>query len=1251
MARAVPRRFGRVPRPGVYGAGPSHHVEAISAYIARDRHEAMAAGRELPDWAEGSALFADISGFTPLTEALATELGPRRGVEELTHHLNRVYDGLVGEVHAYGGSIIHFAGDAMTCWFEGDAGLRAVAAGLSLQAAMARQPELQVGSGPPMALSLKVGIAVGRARRLAVGDPRIQRIDVLAGETLGEMAGVAGEARTGEVLLADDAARRLAAEVDGERRVSAGSAERTVWSIRGLRVPVATRPWPGRPPLEDAVVRPWVLPAVYERMAAGRGEFLTELRPAVALFLKFGGIDYDHDPGAGAKLDAFVRWIQGVLVPYEGFLHHVSVGDKGSYLYGTFGAPIAHEDDAERALAVALELVAPPVERLGFQPAPQMGISQGTLRTGAYGGTLRRTYGVLGDEVNLAARLMEHAQPGQVLVSRTTREAGGGGFVWEPVLPLTVKGKSRPITVFRLVERRTDVDLHLLEPAHALPMVGRQEERVRIQSLVEMACAGRGQILEVLGEAGMGKSRLVAEVIQACRARGLVVLAGQAQSMGANTSYLAWWSIWRAFFHLPHQGRAEVHAAAVAAQLLEMNPALLARLPLLGAVLKLSMPENETTRSLDAKLRKASLESLLLECLRHRSERSPLVVVLEDGHWLDPLSRDLVDVLGRGLAYLRVALILAARPPEGGSESAPAWRQLPHYTPVRLAELQPEEAEELIRLKLTQVGGRAVAANATVVRRLVERSQGNPFYLEELINFLRDQGLDPNDPPSWEGLDLPSSLQSLILSRMDRLAERQKPTLKVASVIGRVFEPGTISAIFPTLQEGEVRDDLTVFERLELTAQERPEPHLAFVFKHVVTQEVAYETLAFATRARLHGELGLFLERRYADALDQHLDLLAFHFDRSDLEAKRQNYLLRAAYAAQARYANAAAISYFRRVLPLLRGAERLDPQLALGKVLELVGDWPGAAENYQSILRLAEELQERPAQARARSALAELHRKQGAYAEATRELDLAREIYHADGDGAGVAQTLHYAGTVAAQQGDYEHARALYLESLRARRGRDPAGEASLLSNLGIIAWFRGEFAEARRLYEEGLAIRRTLGDRWAIGNSLNNLGLVVRDLGDTAEARRLLEESLAINRELGDRASIANTLGSVADVALSLRDYPAARDYLVENIHINRELGDRPGLAFSLELFAQLAAGLGEVRRALRLAGAAEALREAIGARLSPSEKERLESALEPAARVLLGGLRECFLNEGRRLGLEDAVALALSEEPVGP
>jgi class 3 adenylate cyclase/tetratricopeptide (TPR) repeat protein len=999
--------------------------------------------------------------------------------------------------------------------------------------------------------------------------------------------------------------------------------------------------------LDDAAVRPWLLPAVYERLRAGQGEFLTELRPAVAMFIKFDGIDYDDDAEAGAKLNRFVSWVQSRLARYEGSLIDVAIGDKGSYLYCTFGAPIAHENDAWCALTVALEVRSPPAE-MAFIRGTRIGISAGTMRTGAYGGTTRRTYGVLGDDVNLAARLMESASLAQVLVSGRARNRVGEGFTWETLPSIKVKGKADAIPVFALLGASLPLTLRLIEPTYSLPMVGRTEELALLERKMELALSGRGQIVGITAEAGMGKSRLVAEVIRLASRWQLAGYGSQCQSYGTHTSYLAWWTVWCGLFGLKPDSPTEEQASLLAEQLRQIDPALLPRLPLLGAVVNLALPETDVTRSFDAKLRKASLEALLVSCLRHRAAQAPLLLVLEDCHWIDPLSADLLEVVARAIVNLPVMLVLAYRPPESGRSNELPIRQLPHFTEVALVDLKPEEAERLIASKLNQLYGSTTPPPRALVERLTARSQGNPFYLEELLSFLQDENIDPQDAKVLEGLELPASLHSLILSRIDKLLESQRITLKVASVIGRLFQAETIWGVNQQLNEQGVRQDLEALKKLDLTPLDKPDPELTYLFKHIVTQEVAYESLAYSTRTALHNEIGLYLERRHARALEQQVDLLAFHFDRSDNEAKKREYLLKAGEAAQARYANSAAINYYQRVLPLLSGEERITVMLKLGKVLELVGNWEAAGNLYDEALSLAQAAQDRDAQGRCQTATGEWLRKRGNYGEAAEWLEAGRTLFKDLGNEAGVAETLHVSGTVAAQQGAYDKACALYQESLGIRRRLDDKPHiASLLSNLGIVSWYRGDFPAARALYEEGLAIRRELGDRWSIANSLNNLGLLLRDQGDVAAARSLLEESLAINHELGDRWSVANCLSSLGDVALSQGDHAAARAFLEESLAINQELGDRTAIAFVFEFFASLAAATNEPARAQRLAGAAAALRELIGSPLSPAEHARLVQTLDAVSGSMSETERAVSFKEGREMTLEQAVAYALKAE----
>ena len=425
-------------------------VEPLCVYLPMDRRQALMRGEPLPERMDGAALCADISGFTPLAAALTRELGLQRGAEELTRLLNEVYGALIAEVHGYGGSVIGFSGDAITCWLDGDDGLHAVACALAMQRAMVPFTSIATPAGTSVSLAIKVAVAAGPVRRFLVGDPEIQTMEVIAGRTLDHLAQaehLAGPAEVAAVGIHEPARGCL---VVREWHVDEEMGQRFA-VVTGLTEPVSPRPWPELPPncLPDSMCRAWLPPAVARRLSGGTKQFLAELRPAVALFLNFRGIDYDADDNAKQKLDAFIRWVQTIIHRHEGTLLQLTVGDKGSYLYAAFGAPVAHPDDELRAVQAALELQAPP-PALTFITGLQIGLAQGRMRTGAYGGTTQRTYGVLGDKTNLAARLMQ-AAAGGILCDEAVFQAARSHLDFQPLPPILIKGRAEPIAVYRPV--------------------------------------------------------------------------------------------------------------------------------------------------------------------------------------------------------------------------------------------------------------------------------------------------------------------------------------------------------------------------------------------------------------------------------------------------------------------------------------------------------------------------------------------------------------------------------------------------------------------------------------------------------------------------------------------------------------------------------------------------------------------------------------------------------------------------------
>lgn len=1210
------------------------------AYIPRDRRRALSLSLELQDRVAGSALFADISGFTPLTEALRNELGPQRGSEELTANIGRVFHEVIGELDAFGGDVIYFSGDAITCWIDGDDGTIACAAAIAMQEAIERSGEITTPGGTHVRLAMKVAIAVGAARRFLVGDPQIQLIDVLAGSLIDDLAAAEHFAQKGEIVLEPSAIRSLGDRVTlGELRRDE-EADLTYAVLASLHAEIPKSPVDEPPPLPEDLVRPWLLPAVYERLKTGRGEFLTELRLAIPVFLRFGGIDYDDDPDAAMKLDQFVRGAQQIMAGYGGNVLQLTLGDKGAYLYGVFGSPIAHEDDPVRAAAAALELR--DLETTTAARDIQIGVTRGTLRSGTYGHAMRRTFVCLGDEVNLSARLMSAAPPHQIYVSERIQQGAGDAFVWERLPDMKVKGKAQPVAVYalsgslgRASRRRTRFEL---------PLVGRRAEMTALEEGLAAAVAGEGRIIGVSAEAGLGKSRLVAEFIRNTRRRGTFVAYGECEAFGTKTGYFVWREVWRRLLGLDDDQPEETQIRALEQGLEAIDPALRPRAPLLGPVVGLSIPDSDVTRSFDAKFRKASLEDMLVVCLRARAAARPFVIVLEDCHWIDELSRDLLGVLAKVAAALPVLFVAAYRPAadRGGDLGL---EHLPIMSELSLDQMAPAEIAEIIGAKVAQLAGESRDVSPALVDLLAARSEGNPFYVEELLSYVVAQGTDLADPEAVTEVRLPESLQSLVLSRIDASADEPRRTMKVASVIGRTFRAPMLPGAYEELGTLEVvLDHLDSLRALDLVALDR-DAEQVWMFKHAVTRDVAYESLPFALRAILHGLVGDYIERTEPEEIERNVTLLEHHYWRSDREQKKREYLGKAAEQAQAAYANAAAVVYLERLVPLVEGTERIDALLRLSKVLQLTGDVAKAELHLVGARELAVDLDDTQRIARCDHALAETARRSGRFDDATERLARALEGFSSVDDRAGIADVYHLGGTVANQRGDAAAARESYLRSLEIREALgDQAGIANLVTNLGIVATGGGELDQARAYMERGASIYRELGDRRGSSIAATNLAWASMIGGEPDAARRYSEQAVALAREIGDRFNIAIGQNNLGNALRLLGEWHAAGEQYAAAVAGYRELDDRWGFAFLLEDVALLAAGSSQGEDAFRLIGAADTLRSEIGAPREASLDRDIAAGMAPARDSVPVVDAERAAAEGAALGIEDAIALVL-------
>lgn len=1255
-------------------------MHTLSTYIPTDRRRALAQNMALPHHARGAVLFADISGFTPLTEALALRMGPRRGADALARQLNRVYNTLIEPVHRHGGSVIGFSGDAITCWFDASHHplhpesepdlLRAVtrvalAAAEAQQKAMAQFAAVEIVPGVTLSLSLKVAVAAGPVRRFLVGEPTRQVVDVLAGTLLDRMAAAEGAAENGEIVLDAQTAQHVQDAVcirewrtlDGESFAVYTPGDDHSSSIENsAATDTAGSSLPPVLPTEvlslrEEQMRPWVLPALYERLKMGQERFVAELRPAAALFVKFSGLDYDHDEGAGDKLDAYIRWVQSILDRYEGSLIQVTTGDKGSYLYMAFGAPLAHDDDASRSVAAALELRQPP-PHLSFITGVQLGVSQGRMRVGAYGSETRRTYGVLGDATNLAARLMSHASPGQILISETVADAVRSHYHIIDMGRIAFKGKGAAQATYA-VDGRPAHALHRPATLYAQKLVGREAELAELETLcAAVSERGTGHVLRIVGEAGIGKSHLANAACHLATERGLRIVTAACQSTARDSAYFALRRLLRHLLELPDERQTD--AAENGQALLDhleivvtrLHPEGWLRLPLLGDILGISIPDNETTAAFDAQLRREALITLVLEIVQAHARAHPLLLLLDDVHWLDEASQTIVVALTRAAADAPVLLALAHRPVD--EHTHPWLDELSHLereTTMAIHELSREGIAALVEQKLD---GEVAPIALSLVQAL---SQGNPFYTEELVEAMLDNGRLVREEGTWTiskesfaslrdadclvhareqwmvrahaplaavDLGIPDSIHGLVLSRLDRLPEPVKMTIKVASVIGRAFELDLLAHAHPVLPSAtELDQQIGMLLARDFARVEAPAPQHRYIFKHNITQEVVYRTLLEDQRYELHWAVAQSLENLRPNETEQ----LAYHFYNSDLtqprmRAKALHYLGAAGEKSQREYANETALSYFERALALesrwpwlkakaevlhvlgrrdeehetLTGAvdpPPLDYALLWGDYYDAVSDYAQAANAVEQGLQLAESTENHAGVAQCLNRLGMIAWRQGEYATAEKAYTRARNVAHQqDTLHAEEAEACYGLGLVYRQLGRFDGARAEFERDLALNRQlSNRKNEARALNALGVVEYFNRSYDSALAFFQQALDIRRAIGERAGVGGSMLSIAQTLGSMGDHGRAEPMLREAVGIYQQINDRWSEQLIWNELGILYAAVGSYEEAETCLNRGLSISREIGAEPVQAYILCNLGQVLRERYQLREAQRV------------------------------------------------------------------
>ncbi len=903
---------------------------------------------------QAAILFADISGFTLLTEHLA-ERGPT-GVETLARILNEYFGQLIDIIHQYGGDVVKFAGDAVIAVWpivsdgiaeEGSEAANTISRADHWQWTM-RAAECAIHIRERLSnyqvedanLYLKLGISSGSITAAHVGGVFSRWEFMLAGNPLVELGIANNLAKAGEILITPSAWKlirndSIASPMEFELKESIAQGGR----LESLNKPSSLRTAYQKVNIPDGAessLRAYIPGAIINRLSAGQGSWIAELRRVSVLFINLPGIDQNTKLEISQNV---ARLIQRSIYRYEGSINKINVDDKGITIVAALGLPpFSHEDDPARAVQAALMIRK---ELNNLKVHSYIGVTTGRIFCGSVGNELRREYTIIGNAVNLSARLMgaagkmdkilmKHGVP--ILCDRLTFDSAKESVEFEPLTPQLVKGRAEPVEVFHPLELKKSI----VRPK--TDMIGRQEEKALIaNALQEFARGMPHQTIVLLGEAGIGKSRLFEDLLRQAASLDVKLFSGSGDPIEKNSPYHAWRPVFDRIFDIDdlvakadsYEDIRSVIQDAVYEKLIEMDPELARYVPLLDVILPIQIPDNELTSAMTGEIRGGNIRELLTRLLSFEARKTPLVIVMEDLHWFDSASWSLLLDVQQKVRPILLAVNTRPLP----DPEPPQFKEILETPDTQLIKLDAMMLDDVEALVCQRLGAKSIPP---MIGRLIrEKSEGHPFFAEELAYALRDSGVlfienqechVSSRFVNLEDLTLPDTLQSAITNRIDSLDPSQQLTLKVASVIGRIFAFRVLQAIHPIESDKPAlqiyMENLT---RLSLTVVESESPDLAYIFKHAVTQEVAYNLMLFSQRRQLHQAVAEWLEQSNKNNLESFYSLLAYHWaqaaEKPDAAhnnlaiGKAIEYLEKAGEQAGENYANQEAIQFYKQAL------------------------------------------------------------------------------------------------------------------------------------------------------------------------------------------------------------------------------------------------------------------------------------------------------------------------------------------------
>ena len=659
-------------------------------------------------------------------------------------------------------------------------------------------------------------------------------------------------------------------------------------------------------------------------------------------------------------IDGCFKILMNEIHRYEGTINQFT----GDGIMAIFGAPVAHEDHAQRACYAALAIQKALTDYAGklkkeydIEFKMRIGLNSGLVVVGAIGDDLRMDYTAVGDTTNLAARMEQEARPGSIFISKNTYMIAKDYFEFLPLGELEVKGKKKPQEGYELIRVGEEKSrLKALAARGLTKFVGRINSMAALKDPFERVLSGSGQIVGISGEAGVGKSRLLLELINQLPKSEFIYFEGRCLRYGESILYMPILEILRSYFDIKEEDSDNIINRKIKEMINALDEKLAGSIAPIQELLTQSS-EDESYLALNPKQKRERTFESLRELFITASQNKPLMLVFEDVHWIDKTSEEFLDNLIGAIAKCHIMLIILYR-----SEYTHPWDSKSYYTKIGLTQLRTASSSQMVTalLKKGQV--------APELKRLIlDRSSGNPLFVEEFTYSLLESGAIQQQGRQFvlttkaSEIQLPDTIQGIIAARLDRLDNRLKYTMQLASVIGREFTFRILEAI--TDMQEEIKSYLHHLQGLELIYEKTLFPDLEYIFKHALTQEVAYNSLLQKRRKEIHRKIALAMETLFENKLEAFVEIIAYHYSKSGDTAKAYQYLKLSGEKATKKFSNWEAFQFYKSACNILNqmkdGRETKKKKLEILHLMAIPMQLLGYPDNSMQFFKLGKQLSE----------------------------------------------------------------------------------------------------------------------------------------------------------------------------------------------------------------------------------------------------------------------------------------------------